>query len=371
MAVLERAALVSLVAAASTAWISCGDGDDRPNASCGAENCVVDAGTELEDDDAGSDGSNTERDAGLDAGDGMRAVTIRFKAKLGSEELVCGRTYEGQGKNQVKATPQDFRFYVQEVRLLHKGSKEEERVIFDIKAPFQRAEVALIDFTDGAGQCGGSGGSVVNTTITGKVPAGEYDGVVFVNGVPEELNHAGPAETAGAPLDDVTLFWSWLGGYRFIIAELLSAQPMLDAGSHDAGPADGGTPDASPADGAVQDAGSAEAGADGGGAGGHGGGQGATAGAAFVHIGSTACSGAPATGFSCTRKARNEIRLADFDPSRDTIVADLAAVFKESDLSKPPQCHGIDAPCVAPYAAFGVDMNTGNPSATQQVFRVE
>jgi uncharacterized repeat protein (TIGR04052 family) len=247
---------------------------------------------------------------------------------------------------------------VQEVRLLREGSGQEERVQLDVLPPFQRAEVALIDFTDATGKCAESEGSIVNTVIRGKVPAGSYDGIVFVNGVPEELNHAGPAETAGAPLDDITLFWNWLGGYRFIVAELL---PM--GGAHDAGQIDAAVgADA----GAVVHPGTQDGGTAADAAVGH-----SASSAAFVHIGSTGCSGTQSTGFDCVRKARNEIRLSGFDPTRNTVVADLAEVFKASDLSAPPQCHGIAPPCSAPYAAFGIDMDTGNPAALQQVFRVE
>jgi hypothetical protein len=214
------------------------------------------------------------------------------------------------------------------------------------------------------------------------VPVGEYDGIVFVNGVPESLNHAAPAETAAAPLDDVTLFWGWLGGYRFLVAELLPVGAghdagTMDAGGHDAGDRDaadpdGGALDAAEADAAApQDAGLGDAGADAGAdaGGGHAGGQ--TASAAFLHVGSTGCGGSPAAGFSCTRQARNEIRLSGFNPATNTVVADLEAVFKTSDLTAPPQCHGIAASCIAPYAAFGVDMDTGKPLTTQQVFHVE
>jgi uncharacterized repeat protein (TIGR04052 family) len=229
-------------------------------------------------------------------------------------------------------------------------------VLFDVLPPFQRAEVALIDFTDAKGNCGGSGGSILNTTIRGRVPVGDYEGIVFINGVPESLNHAGPAETAVAPLDDVTLFWNWLGGYRFVVAELLPVGGGHDASTHDASVADDGAV-ADAGDGAVADAGAPM---------GHG-----VSEAAFVHIGSTGCTGTAAMGFSCTRQARNEVRLMAFNPATNSVVADLAAVFKTTDLQAPPQCHGIATACAAPYAALGIDMNSGMPTTSQQVFRVE
>lgn len=306
------------------------------------------------------DAADTDEDAGEDASDsGLQEVSIRFKAKLGAQDLACGEQYPGQGTTHVTATPQDFRFYVQEVRLV-RADGSEERVEFDEKPPFQSKDVALLDFTDGEGDCG-SGGSIVNTTITGKVAAGEYEGIVFVNGVPEALNHAGPVETADPPLDDVTLFWGWLSGYRFIVAELLAVEGAHGDAGVDAGHGDGGLPQA-------------EAGVDGGGpgdGGAHGGGGHGSSGAAAVHVGSTGCLGNQGAGFSCTRQARNEVRLAGFDPASSFVIADLAEVFKNSDLLQPPQCHGVAPVCAAPYAAFGVDMETGEPNASQQVFRVE
>jgi hypothetical protein len=376
---------------------ACGD-DDTPD-TCSGSRCTPDAAQpptdagELDASEPGDTDGGAAEEAGLDAGDGTQAVSIRFKAKLGNQELVCGQNYAQQGTTQVVATPQDFRFYVQELRLIRKGTQEEERVVFDVLPPFQRAEVALIDFTDDKGSCGGSGGSIVNTTIRGRVPAGDYDGIVFVNGVPEELNHQ-RVETAAAPLDEVTMYWNWQSGYRFVVAELALVDASLaDGGAHDAGTGDaGGGHNADAGDaGGGHDAGTGDAGgghnADAGDAGGGhdagagdaGGGHGADGGgphggggeAAFVHIGSTACTGTATAGFSCMRQARNEVRLSGFDPARSQVVGDLSAIFKTSNLRTPLQCHGIAAPCAAPYAALGIDMNSGNPTPSQLVFRVE
>jgi hypothetical protein len=358
-----------LVVALGLAAVACNESEDGAVRDAGnGGDAAVDGGEA----DA-SENEDASADAGKDAGDGMQEVSIRFKAKVGERDLACGEHYPDQGATHVTATPQDFRFYVQEVRLV-RADGTEEKVEFDVEPPFQSKDVALLDFTDGEGSCG-SGGTILNTTIKGKVAAGEYEGIVFVNGVPEALNHAGPAESAEPPLDDTTLFWNWLSGYRFIIAELL---PVGAAGHVDGGADGGGAHDAGAGDGGHAADGGA-AGADGGhdadgGAGGdagHGGdGHGASA-AAFVHIGSTGCGGISGAGFSCMRLARNEIRLDGFDVNTNYVVADLAEVFKTSDLHQPLQCHGIAAPCAAPYSALGIDMETGQPNESQQVFRVE
>jgi uncharacterized repeat protein (TIGR04052 family) len=170
----------------------------------------------------------------------------------------------------------------------------------------------------------------LNTTIYGKVAPGNYTGIVFVNGVPESLNHAGPAESAIPPLDDMTMFWNWLGGYRFIVAELAPV-------ASDGGVGDGGEP-LTPS---------------------------------FVHVGSTGCTGSAASGYVCARKARNQVRLMGFNTATSVVVADLAAVFRNSDLRSAPECHSVAENCRAPYAALGVNMDTGAALDQQQVFRLE
>jgi uncharacterized repeat protein (TIGR04052 family) len=345
MVMWTRSIVPAVAAACVVSAVGCDDEKREAARDAGGE--VDDAGLDV--DAATSDGADAQTE--LDSGDGLQRVTIRFQAKIGDRALTCGEHYPDQGTSRVTATPLDFRFYVQDLRLTAADGTE-ARVEFDDSPPFQNRDVALIDFTDGEGECG-SGGSIVHTTITGTVAPGTYDGVVFVNGVPEELNHAAPAETAGAPLDDVTLFWGWLGGYRFIVAE-------LGAVTADAG-----------VDASVNDAGHEDAGHDGGAPHGDGGTSHGGSGAAAVHIGSTGCSGNQSAGFSCSRQARNEIRLTGFDPERNAIIADLGKVFETSDLLQPPVCHGVAPQCAAPYAAFGIDLDTGEPLETQQVFRVE
>ncbi|MET0343652.1 MAG: MbnP family copper-binding protein [Polyangiales bacterium] len=300
------------------------------------------------------DGDDLPAPAPLDAGiatDGgtLQPVTLRFKAKLGSEDLVCGRTYAGQGVTMINATPQDFRFFVQEAYLLDAAGKE-VRVEFDDGLPFQTKDVALIDFTDATGSCGGTGGQTVNVTITGKVPPGTYNGIVLVNGVPETLNHGNPA-TAAQPLRAPGASWDWLSGYRFVMAELAPQAPGMD----------GGVP---------MPSGHGDAGAGDAGAGGHGGGPGS---ASAIHVGSTGCTGMIGTAgaITCAKPNRNRVKLTSFNPTTQSIVADLSAVFANIDLAAGSQCHGMGASCPTGFAALGVDFANGQAAATQTVFRVE
>jgi hypothetical protein len=150
---------------------------------------------------------------------------------------------------------------------------------------------------------------------------------VFTNGVPEELNHR-EQSTQPAPLTVTDLYWAWLSGYRFFVAEL--RQDVANEGAEDAGAA--------------------------------------LPGMGLLHIGSTACR----RDMGCTKPNRNEIRLESFDPDVDVVVADLAAVFGATDLSKDLQCHSSDAYCAPMFERMGVSFETGQSKAdSQQVYRVE
>ncbi|MET0340907.1 MAG: MbnP family copper-binding protein [Polyangiales bacterium] len=310
-------------AATSLALFACG-GDDDASSS-------MDASTGL-----------TPHDAGVDAG-GLMPVALRFRAKLGSEELVCGQRYTGLGSTGVAGTPRDFRFFVHDVRLLDARGAQVP-VQLDERPPFQSAEVALLDFTEARGSCT-NGAPESNTVLHGKVPAGTYTGLAFSLGVPPALNHADPA-LSPPPLEAPGVHWTWRQGYRFVLAELDVSEGVT------ARAMDGGV--------AIPDAGSAAGGEQGVG----------VPGLVFAHIGSVGCSGSPGA-YLCSRANRSQIVLADFDPAKSTVTADLAAVFANEDLSGVVQCHGDDAACRSALSALGIDPVSGAPAATQRVFRSE
>jgi uncharacterized repeat protein (TIGR04052 family) len=264
-------------------------------------------------------------DASLDAGAGMRAVTIRFVGHVGDAELECGSSYANQGSTAATITPVDFRFYVQDLKLVTAGGAEVD-VKIDAQAPWQADGVAMIDLEDATGSCIGT--PETNDRITGHVPDGSYTGVSFANGVPEALNHADPT-TLPAVLQIPAMQWSWLSGYRFVKAEV---RQVLD-GDDDAGTATG---------------------------------------YGLMHPGAAGCSGNPGAGdVQCQLPNRNAIRLDHFDPDRDAIAVDLGAIFGTSDLTQNVQCHGVGPGCDLPLRQLGVDIATGKPLAGQQVYRVE
>jgi uncharacterized repeat protein (TIGR04052 family) len=280
--------------------------------------------------DGSSDGVTSDA---LDGGDGgaTKKVTIQFKATVGTAAFACGTTYPAQGSASTTVHPLDFRFYVQDVRLIDAADHEVPLVLED-RAPWQTPDVALLDFEDGSGDCA-DGNAVMNKVVTGTVPAGTYKGIVFSNGVPAKLNHADPL-TLPAPLQVGVMTWGWLYGFKFVKAELEATTAVGDAG----------------------------------------------AGVGLIHLGATGCDnavdggepdfgGPPKT--ACTNQNRNEVRLTGFDPTSRAIIADIGAIFAETDLSKTSQCHSAGAACPSIFKALGVDLTTGAKLSTQTVYRPE
>jgi uncharacterized repeat protein (TIGR04052 family) len=294
-----------------------------------AQQSPADAGSK----DPGSNPKDADpsdnQDASATSSD-SQAITIRFRGKFGERALNCSESYELPSLPGARVSPGDFRFYVQEVRLTTAAGKEAP-VVFDERPPVQTRDVALIDFTDETGHCG-SGTTEQNTTITGKVPRGDYTGILFMNGVPESVNHQDLVD-GKPPLDDATTHWGWTTGYRFVLSAV-----AVEPG------------ETSEADGGVIGAG----------------------GTSFIHVGAGGCSGATTSGFTCSRPNRNRVVLPVFDVEKNVIVADLARVFDKVDLSQPLECHGpSSAACGPAYTALGLNAADGSARKDQQVFRVE
>jgi uncharacterized repeat protein (TIGR04052 family) len=249
-------------------------------------------------------------------------IEIEFEARVGDEEFNCGSVYSGVGSSELDAQPQDLRFFVSDVRLIE-ASGREEPVAIDVRAPWQTADVALLDFENGRGLCA-SGTAATNSTLAGKVFPGEYVGIAFTVGVPEAINHADPA-LQPAPLELGSMSWGWLLGYRFLRAEMA---PVDEAGP--------------------------------------------VPGAALLHLGSTSCSGNPQAGtVVCSKPNRNEVRLDEFDAITNSVVIDVAALFANTDLAEDSLCHSTGEFCSGPFSSLGIDFDTGAASAGQTVFRVE
>ena len=269
-------------------------------------------------------------------------VAIKFTAVNGSAPVTCASPLTGLGTTSTTGALQDLRFYISNVKLLRAngssvGLKLGANNAFNLTQGGNRT--TLIDLENGTGSCT-EGDAATNAVIKGTVPMGEYTGATMYVGVPFPMNHT---DTAGAPrpLDLTAMAWSWQAGRKFMKIEVVD--PAGAAGSWKAK-------------------------------------------AFFVHLGSTGCSGNPATGgtASCSVSNRATVRLAKFDPARQQVAVDLSRLFAGNDVTVnkagAPGCMsgGTDPECQAVFAALGLDWKpdgtgTGQSidrGAAQTVFRV-
>lgn len=258
-------------------------------------------------------------------------ITLNFAAHVGDDVAACGTTYEGIGSAGTAIEFADLRFYVSNVQLLTESG---EAVALDLVQDdtWQVQNVALLDFEDATGACNGN--PALNSQVIGSVPEGTYTGVRFDLGVPQTLNHL-DTTTAPSPLNVTPMWWNWRGGYKFLRVDLIA--PDSD---------NPGWP---------------------------------------IHLGSTGCTGEVATlppTEPCARPNVVTVQLDTFDPSENTIVADIAALLGASDVSQslelaPPGCMSgpADPDCEDLFAqGFGLERESGtcsNGICDQQLFRLE
>jgi uncharacterized repeat protein (TIGR04052 family) len=253
-------------------------------------------------------------------------VTIAFKAAVGSEDFACGRTYGGIGTTNSTIKPKDFRLYVHNVRLLDEKGREVPVQLKQLSR-WQLDDVALLDFESGSGGCV-NGNPDMNTELVGTVPSGHtYHGLRFVLGVPFDKNHTDLTQMP-PPLDLTALSWSWNGGRKFTRIEFASV----------------GRP------------------------------QGYV-----LHLGSTGCrpnteKTVPPT--SCAQPNLAEIDLLDYEPASSVVVADLAALLKDSNVDRTPDkfksgcMSSVDNPDCGPlFANLGLPFG-GKLAGQQSFFRV-
>ncbi len=188
--------------------------------------------------------------------------------------------------------------------------------------------------------------------ITGTVPDGAYVGAKMYLGVPFPLNHT-DITTAPAPLDLTAMDWSWQSGRKFAKIEVVDPD----------GPAGGGM---------MMETG-----------------QRASAWASsafFVHLGSTGCTGNPASGATvdCADSNRASIPLAKFNPATQKIAVDLRALLAGNDITvnragapgcmsggTDPECAGVFEALQIGWKADGSGIGTAASTAAldQTVFR--
>ncbi|WP_416675948.1 MbnP family copper-binding protein [Egbenema bharatensis] len=277
----------------------------------------------------------------------VEPVTIQFQANVGDQPFSCDQSYT-IGTPASRVTPLDFRFYVSEVALID-AEGNTVPLTLEQDRRWQYENVALLDFEDKSGGCA-NGTVEMNDRIIGTVPAGDYTGLQFTVGVPFELNHA-DATLAASPLNLTSLWWNWQSGYKFARIDL-SLQNQT-----------GMLPEAVKHEGSYDSP--------------HGEEQSSQA--FFIHLGSTGCESAEGnqSPSSCSNPNRATVTLPEFDPNQNVVVADLAVLVANTDLSSnqpdtAPGCMSApnDSDCVGIMNALGLPVN--GAAAPQQTFlRVE
>jgi uncharacterized repeat protein (TIGR04052 family) len=273
--------------------------------------------------------------------DGPQSVTLTFAAFAGSAPVQCGTAVSGLGSSGVAAQIKDFRFYISNVKMVRADGSEAALTLAandDWNLSSGGNTLTLIDLEDGSGSCAG-GTAATNAVIKGTVPAGDYVGVKMSMGVPFALNHSDYA-TATRPLDIQAMAWSWQSGRKF--AKIEVTDPAGAAGSWSASTFN-------------------------------------------VHLGSTGCTGNPASGetVSCVAPNRMDVKLSSFDPYSQKIAVDLKALLAGTDITAnqagAPGCMsgGTDPECLRVFEALAIDWNTAgsgtglpvNGGAAQTLFR--
>jgi uncharacterized repeat protein (TIGR04052 family) len=273
--------------------------------------------------------------------DAPRAIDLAFAAYAGDTAIQCGTPVAGLGSGAVDAQVKDFRFHVSNVRLVAADGSETPLTLGandDWNLTSGPDRVTLIDLENGTGDCS-AGTAAMNASVRGTVPAGSYTALKMTIGVPFALNH-GDYATASKPLDIQAMAWSWQAGRKFAKIEVT-----------DPGGATGTWP----------------------------------AKTFNVHLGSTGCTGNPASGqtVSCKASNRMEVTLANFDPATQKIAVDLRALLAGTDITVnaagAPGCMsgGTDPECRGVFDALAIDWQpdgsgTGLPiagGASQRLFR--
>jgi uncharacterized repeat protein (TIGR04052 family) len=246
------------------------------------------------------------------------------------------------GAQLTAGTMADLRFYISNVKLID-GSGNPVPVFLD-KSANQEKGVALLDFghmatVNGTTACT----TTYNAQIVGKIKPGTYTGLSMTLGVPvkaadgvSRMNHSNQAATVGVatPLQNTAMAWSWQSGRKFTKIEFVPTVPFTKPSASNLA---------------------------------------ATATNWNVHIGSTGCTGNPnpATGgvagieTVCTNPNRLDMTFGSFNTSSNTVVLDIAQLFKKADLtfdagsSAGCMSGGTDPECAPIFNVLGLSMSTG------------
>jgi len=263
--------------------------------------------------------------AGVSAGAAVSATLthtyrIRFEAVVGTRAFHCGEDYKGVGRSAATVTPEYFRFYISQVKLVDASGRRVPLTLAQ-DGVWQQRDVAFLSFEDPGSDCA-NGSPQKHEEIAGTAPAGHYTGIEFTLGVPEDLDHA-DATIAQSPLNLSDMFWSWQDGYKFL---------RFDARVTSQGK-----------------------------------------GASYIfHLGSTGCTLSSRVA-TCASPNRVTVFLPNFDPEKSVVTADLGLLLHNADLSQLARAGGCmsgpDDACQPVMRDLGVTFR-GQQAAKQQLFYV-
>jgi uncharacterized repeat protein (TIGR04052 family) len=251
--------------------------------------------------------------------DGPVAVALEFGAVNGSTPVTCDQRLTALGTTAVDAQIKDLRFYVSNVAMI-RGDGTRVPLALGANDDWNHTaadgnRLTLVDLEDATGSCA-AGTPATNAFVRGSVPAGRYVGVEFSVGVPSSLNHSDYA-TAIKPLDIQAMAWSWQSGRKFAKVEVTDPDGV----------------------------------------------EGGWVSKTFnVHLGSTGCTGNPATGeiVACAASNRMAVSFPSFNPSTQKIVLDIQALTAGNDITVnqagAPGCMsgGTDPECAAVFQTLGI-----------------
>lgn len=247
-------------------------------------------------------------------------IAINFEAWVGEQEFICGESYDAVGVGESSITPTDFRFYVSEVALIDEAGNAVPLEL-EQDGKWQYQNVALLDFEDGTNGCD-NGTEETRTMVMGTVPEGDYKSLQFTLGIPKELNHD-DATIAPSPLNLTSLWWNWQGGYKFLRVDLKTEQAIANIA-----PADQTTDHGSKGEHGEHNTHEQSADSN------HQEHQNVSSNSYLIHLGSTGCTdSAQSNLFGCTNPNRVNVLLEDFNPEKDVVIADLAELLTQSDLT--------------------------------------
>ena len=275
-------------------------------------------------------------------------VTITFDGRVGNEPFSCEESYSGLGSSEATVTPTDFRFYVSNVALIDaEGNPVPVELEQDDKWQYQN--VALLDFEDKTGACA-NGTVETRNVVVGTVPQGDYQGLQFTLGVPSQLNHE-DAAIAPSPLNLTSMWWNWQGGYKFLRVDLEDRAAAMNKEMNHGDMQHGDMQ--------------------------HGDLNHSSNGTFLIHIGSMGCQETGSQSYECSNPNQSEVVLENFDPENNVVVADLANLVSQTDLTSnqpdtPAGCMSSpeDMDCMAIFNNLGLSFN--NQTAGELTFfRVE